>query len=223
MLAKLFTQTTAASTSGRRLFSRSDILKSLDKSKVNRKVFIKKELTENPEFFKAFPHMQGVFSIKQGEPGATGAKAEDRVNENMSYQHQETVGFKDPSGKSDATYFDSLLHQHNQYMTPKDKEVAVRENERNFVEAYLSPEGPSKWMSKEDLEYVHSQLDRRMQELEDSGLTREEILHDRQGEGIPLADDPFFQFLKNSRSAREMLIKPGEEFTVDRVIEKALR
>jgi hypothetical protein len=61
-----------------------------------------------------------------------------------------------------------------------------------------------------------------MQELEDSGLTREEILYDKQ-EGIPLSDDPFFQFLKNSRSAREMLIKPGEEFTVERIIEKALR
>ena len=69
---------------------------------------------------------------------------------------------------------------------------------------------------------MHSQIDKRMQELEDSGLTREEILYDKQ-EGIPLSDDPFFQFLKNSRSAREMLIKPGEEFTVDRILEKALR
>ena len=38
-----------------------------------------------------------------------------------------------------------------------------------------------------------------------------------------MVDDPFFQFVKNSRSAREMLIKAGEEFTVERVIEKALR
>jgi hypothetical protein len=34
-------------------------------------------------------------------------------------------------------------------MIPKDKEEAIRENERNFIEAYLSPEGPNKWMSKE--------------------------------------------------------------------------
>lgn len=77
-------------------------------------------------------------------------------------------------------------------------------------------------MSKEELEYVHSQIDKKMQELEESGLTREEILYDKQ-EGIPLADDPFFQFLKNSRTAREMLINPGEEFSVERIIEKALR
>jgi hypothetical protein len=61
-----------------------------------------------------------------------------------------------------------------------------------------------------------------MQDLEDSGLTREEILYDKQ-EGIPLSDDPFFQFVKNSRSAREMLIKPSEQFSVENVIEKALR
>ncbi len=76
-----------------------------------------------------------------------------------------------------------------------------------------------------------------MQELEDSGLTREEILFNQQvrllefdsrlivlsQRGIPLQDDPFFQFVKNSRSAREMLIKPGEEFSVEKVIEKSLR
>jgi len=63
MLAKLLSN---QSTNGRRLFSRADIIKGLDKLKVSRKAFIKKELTENPEFFKAFPHMQGVFNVKQG-------------------------------------------------------------------------------------------------------------------------------------------------------------
>jgi hypothetical protein len=29
--------------------------------------------------------------------------------------------------------------------------------------------------------------------------------------------------VKNNKSAREMLIKPSEEFTCDRVVEKALR
>lgn len=107
-------------------------------------------------------------------------------------------------------------------MTPKQKEEAQRENERNFVEGYQSPTGPFKWMDKAQIDLVHAKIDQKMQELEDSGLTREEILYDSQ-QGIPLADDPFFQFVKNSRSAREMLMKPGEEFSVERVIEKALR
>jgi hypothetical protein len=40
---------------------------------------------------------------------------------------------------------------------------------------------------------------------------------------VPLKDDAFFQLVRNSRTVREMLIKPNEEFTADRVIEKALR
>ena len=49
-----------------------------------------------------------------------------------------------------------------------------------------------------------------------------EILHEKQV-GIKLQDDPFFQYIKNSRTAREMLLKPGDEFTADRIIELALR
>lgn len=77
MLGKLFASSaTLAQGSGRRMFSRADILKSLDKTKINRKTFIKKELTENPEFFKAFPHMQAVFNVKPAE-ATGGANAED--------------------------------------------------------------------------------------------------------------------------------------------------
>ena len=61
-----------------------------------------------------------------------------------------------------------------------------------------------------------------MQDIEDTGLTRDEILHEKYG-GVKLADDPFYQFIKSSRTAREMLLKPGEELTADRVIELALR
>ncbi len=76
MLGKFFKHsagavTTASTTSQPvRLFSRADIIKGLDRSKVSRRAFIKKELTENPEFFKAFPHMQAVFNMK--EEGASG-------------------------------------------------------------------------------------------------------------------------------------------------------
>jgi ribosomal protein S18 len=61
-----------------------------------------------------------------------------------------------------------------------------------------------------------------MKELEDTGLTRDEILFEEQ-KGLKLVDDPFYQFIKSSQTAREMLLKPGEEFTADRIIELALR
>jgi hypothetical protein len=61
-----------------------------------------------------------------------------------------------------------------------------------------------------------------MQELEDTGLSKEEILYNKPM-GLPLKQDKFFQFLKKNRIAREMLIKPTESFNVDTVIEKALK
>ena len=62
-----------------------------------------------------------------------------------------------------------------------------------------------------------------MEELEESGMTRNEILYDDPNVGVPLKDDPFFQLIKNSKTVREMLITANEEFSADRVIEKALR
>ena len=37
-----------------------------------------------------------------------------------------------------------------------------------------------------------------MQELEDTGLTRNEILFDDANEGVILRDDPFYQLIKGS-------------------------
>ena len=86
MLAKLFASSACLpQVSGRRMFSRSDILKSLDKNKINRKTFIKKELTENPEFFKAFPHMQALFNGKPAETG--GSNTDDKIDDNPKYYH----------------------------------------------------------------------------------------------------------------------------------------
>ena len=130
---------------------------------------------------------------------------------------------KAESAKRDG-YFQSLLHQHNEYMplSAEEREEMVRDNEVQFIEGYQGPTGPMKYMSAETKEKVHQEIDKRMQEIEDTGLTRNEILHEKQT-GVKLADDPFYQFVKNSRTAREMLLKPGEELTADRVIELALR
>jgi ribosomal protein S18 len=109
-------------------------------------------------------------------------------------------------------------------LTPdaNEKEELLRENELNYVQGYLAADGPFKYMSDSAKEKIHMEIDERMQELEETGLTRNEILYEEQ-EGIKLQDDPFYQFVKNSRTAREMLLKPGDEFTADRIVELALR
>ena len=97
-----------------------------------------------------------------------------------------------------------------------------KESEINNIDAYHHTEKAKKWMSEKEKEIIHQEIDHKMQELEDTGLTRMEILYNEQ-KGIPLIDDPVFQYLKNNRIAREMIIKPGEAFTADAVIDKALR
>ena len=95
----------------------------------------------------------------------------------------------------DKSYFESLLHQHDSYMGLKahETEEMIRENEMNFVQGYQSPQGPFKYMSEEAKEKVHVELDRRLQEIEESGLTKEEILHEHLAPGgLKLLDDPFF-------------------------------
>ena len=57
-----------------------------------------------------------------------------------------------------------------------EKEERIRDNEINFVAGYTAPDGPFKYMSQAAKEKVHQEIDERMQELEDTGLTRDEIL-----------------------------------------------
>ncbi len=72
--------------------------------------------------------------------------------------------------------------------------MLLRDNEKNFVEAqHANVEGPHKYLTEEDKIKVHQELDQRLQELEDTGLTRIELLFDDQsGKGVKLKDDPFF-------------------------------
>jgi len=189
--------------------------------------FVQKELKENPEFFKAFPHMQKVFDKTQEDrPSQMKERvmqAEDDPTKLYDYLHDHTVKWRDV--KMEAPYFNSLLNKHNQYTQPyESKEEIIRENELNFIEGpSANADGPFKHLTRERIDEIHLEIDQRMLELTESGLSRNEILFDSPNIGIPLKDDAFFQLIRTSRTVREMLIKPNEEFTADRVIEKALR
>ncbi len=41
-------------------------------------------------------------------------------------------------------------------MTAREKEEALRENERNFIEAYGSPVGPMKYLNKKQFNAIHA-------------------------------------------------------------------
>eukprot|EP00826_Nyctotherus_ovalis_P006990 TRINITY_DN1170_c0_g1_i4.p1 TRINITY_DN1170_c0_g1~~TRINITY_DN1170_c0_g1_i4.p1 ORF type:complete len:575 (+),score=141.98 TRINITY_DN1170_c0_g1_i4:160-1884(+) len=131
------------------------------------------------------------------------------------------VGPPSHSGK----YFDSLGYRRRNIIAEKSIDEKIRENEMQFVDAYTKPNTPAKiMMTREEMEVVHLEIDKRMQELEDTGLTRYEILNKPKGKNpdLPLKDDPVFQLIKENRAARELLITGHEEFCADNVIRKAL-
>lgn len=127
----------------------------------------------------------------------------------------------DKVGEELKGYFESL-RSHTKDPNNLSIDEVERESEINNIDAYHHTEKSKKWMSEKEKEIIHQEIDMKMQELEDTGLTRMEILYNEQ-RGIPLVDDPVFQYLKNNRIAREMIIKPGQAFTADAVIDKALR
>ena len=182
--------------------------------------FVERELKENPEFFKAFPHLQQVFDESKDEGLNSG---NNYLGSDKRYLHNKIVNFSNL--EKDPGFFDGLLHQQNNFQPKEtDSEDIIRQNEKNFVEASsASMEGPFKYLSKARIDEIHLEIDDRMQELEDTGLTRNEILFDDALEGIALRDDPFYQLIKGNKTAREMLIGANEEFSADRVLEKALR
>ena len=83
----------------------------MDKSKVDRRNFVKKELVENPEFFKAFPHLQGILPSKEDEEKSMfvgeGEKEHEEKLSKKTYQHEAITGFK--KYNEEEPYFDSLL------------------------------------------------------------------------------------------------------------------
>lgn len=95
---------------------------------------------------------------------------------------------------------------------------------RIFSEGFHYPKGPLKALTEEDKEKVHLLAEIKLDELEEANLSKEEILAPESGKvGLKLSEDPFFQYIKSNRLAREILIKPNELFTPDKIVNLALR
>ena len=169
---------------------------------------LEKEILENPEFDNAFPHLKKYKSSTRA-----------------------------PLQKKELDFIKSLFYQYRNQEIITTSDV-ITYNLKRFSEGYTRPEGPFKEMSPEDIEKVHLIVDLKLQELEEMNLSREEIfelknskktdfspenLKFKEKKGLKLADDPFFQFFKNERLARELLISPNEAFTVEKILNLALR
>jgi hypothetical protein len=177
--------------------------------KLNREEFLKREITTNPEFFKAFPHLENII------------KSENNIEGNLTEHIKENYFVE--KGIPQDKYFESLLYKHKGYENSlKNQDEKMTNNVTSFIDGNSELHGAKKYMSAAERDRIHIEIDKRMTELEVCGLSREEILYNKPV-GIPLKQDKFFQYLKNNKLAREMLVKPNQAFTVDAVLEIALK
>eukprot|EP00330_Aristerostoma_sp_ATCC50986_P012553 CAMPEP_0114580234 /NCGR_PEP_ID=MMETSP0125-20121206/4565_1 /TAXON_ID=485358 ORGANISM="Aristerostoma sp., Strain ATCC 50986" /NCGR_SAMPLE_ID=MMETSP0125 /ASSEMBLY_ACC=CAM_ASM_000245 /LENGTH=141 /DNA_ID=CAMNT_0001771683 /DNA_START=126 /DNA_END=551 /DNA_ORIENTATION=+ len=116
----------------------------------------------------------------------------------------------------------SSLFKHRRVTEETGQEDGLAYNERVLVAGERSPQGPIRFMSQEEKDKVHRVIDLRLKEIEDTGLSKEELLFDNFTGGVPLSRDPFFQLIKKNKLAREVLIEPTEIFTADRIVSLAL-
>mmetsp|Transcript_5864 Transcript_5864/g.10444 ORF Transcript_5864/g.10444 Transcript_5864/m.10444 type:complete len:514 (-) Transcript_5864:171-1712(-) len=189
------------------------MLRALLRSASSAKKVLENEFFTNPHFNRAFPHLADtVFQERGASP-----EDYDFIKENAEELGSEIKPEVDDH--SYTSWAESLLYK---------KRVDVERiidyesfEQKTFIDGYRTPIGPVKWMSQEDKNKVHKQATLKLQALEDTGLSRDEVLYKRPG-GISLAEDPVFQFVKNNYAAREMLIQPGQELTVENILEAAL-
>jgi ribosomal protein S18 len=184
-------------------------------SKEKRSELLKREISSNPEFIKAFPHLKEAIKIENLEEKDEDVKSFIKSN----FTIQETT----ESREKKTDYFQSMLNKHKGYSKVlKENNEEENDSISELVDGYHTRTGPIKFMTREEKEKIHLEIDKKMRELEESGLSRQEILLGK-AEGIPLKEDKFFQFIKNEKMAREMLVKPTETFSLDLVIDRALK
>lgn len=79
----------------------------------------------------------------------------------MMYEYFEDKTVKYRDHKSEAPFFQSLLHKHNVYTKPTDsKEEMIRDNELHFIEGpSANVDGPFKYLSEERINAIHLEID----------------------------------------------------------------
>lgn len=95
-------------------------------------------------------------------------------------------------------------------------------NKKSLYDGLQSIGGPKSLLSEREKERINRLADERLKELEESDLSREEIIGSS-GKGISLAQDPFFQIIKNDYKARDRLFKDNEEYSVKKIVLYALQ
>jgi hypothetical protein len=167
---------------------------------------LKDHISDNPEILQAVPKLRKTV-LDFAEKGTVDRGMDIAINKVPTKATHE------------GEIFESLGYKYK-IAANKTQEDLQRSNEMQFVDAYRYPKSKAiKLMNQAEKEIVHVAIDRRMKELEETGLSRGEIINSKaKNATLPLKNDPYFQLLKTNRNIREMLIQPDEAFTYEAVI-----
>ena len=171
---------------------------------------VSKELNENPYLIEKIIDDTISKDLSKEEEEIERKRIKKDILENLEKYPKRNTGF-----------FTSLLNKHRTGYDIRSEEQKIKNN-FEFFEHAIGLQKPRQLLNKIELHKIHSFIDLKMDELEETGMSKEEILYGVKNCGLPLKQDSFFQFIKNNHSAREMLIQPTEIFSVETVIEKAL-
>ena len=141
--------------------------------KINRKDFLQRELTENPEFFNAFPHLapEGEAFLKNrdyldGKTDTTGEVQNEGYTFNPEKKDFSRLRLKEePRKRRDETrvdFFNSLEHHYTGNHLKSETEM-MRDNEIKHVDAYTTIEGPKKYLTQEERDSIHNEIDIKME------------------------------------------------------------
>lgn len=205
-----------------------------------RKAMLLKEASLNPKLFEALPNLKNDLNYSELVEDSNEYLKEVNTDKIKTQKYLKSLAINNLP-KRNFNFFSSLLNKHKHGYDIRLNDEKSQDNIDKFISAYTSNTGPKHVINslheeekktintKNNIlnnitlkEKIHEQIDLKMKELEDSGLSKEEILYN-DPKGIPLKQDNFFQFLKNNRNAREMLLESTEELSVESVINKALK
>ena len=88
-------------------------------------------------------------------------------------------------------------------------------------EGAYSESGPKHLLIQDQIDKINLQADLKLDEIAESGMSREEILN-IDSRGIPLKADPFFLLIKNDHTVRFNHFDDKEEYSVDKIITLAV-
>lgn len=149
-------------------------------------------------------------------------KSEEKVRTELAenLNNLEINNHKIINENSDIDPIKSLFHKYRNLEDLSETNIRLKQL-KIFEEGFYSESGPKYLLTKEQIDKINLQADLKLEELAESGMSREEILN-MNSRGVPLKANPFFLLIKNDYKVRQNYFNKEEEYSVEKIISLAV-